>query len=70
METVIAVLLALGLGFGLGARTGRKEEKKPPEPKTAHWREAELAQRRLETMMRNIESYDGTGFGQEELPGR
>ncbi len=31
-------------------------------------KEAEMAQDRLETIMRNIESYDGTGAGQEDVP--
>ena len=31
-------------------------------------KEAEMAQDRLETIMRNIECYDGTGAGQEDVP--
>jgi len=33
-------------------------------------REAQKEQERLETIMRNIESYDGTGRRQEDVPGR
>jgi hypothetical protein len=31
-------------------------------------KEAEHKQDRIETIMRNIESYDGTGKGQEDVP--
>ena len=33
-------------------------------------REAEMEQNRLDTIMRNIEAYDGTSRGQEDVPGR
>ena len=31
-------------------------------------KEAEYEQDKLDTIMRNIESYDGTGYGQEDVP--
>lgn len=31
-------------------------------------KEAEAAQERIDTIMRNIESYDGTANGQEDVP--
>ena len=31
-------------------------------------REAQMEQDRIDTIMRNIESYDGTGRGQEDVP--
>ena len=31
-------------------------------------KEAELAQERIDTIMRNIETYDGTAHGQEDVP--
>ena len=31
---------------------------------------AEWEQNRIDTIMRNIEGYDGTGRGQEDVPGR
>ena len=31
-------------------------------------REAQMEQERIDTIMRNIESYDGTGKGQEDVP--
>ncbi len=33
-------------------------------------REAQKEQDRLNAILRNIEAYDGTGRGQEEIPGR
>ena len=33
-------------------------------------REAQMEQERLETILRNIEGYDGTANGQSEVPGR
>ena len=33
-------------------------------------KEAQIEQDRNETIMRNIESYDGTSKGQEDVPGR
>lgn len=35
--------------------------------KTAKDKEAEAAQRKYDTIMRNLEAYDGTGIGQEEV---
>ena len=31
-------------------------------------KESSLADKRLKTMLKNIDNYDGTDFGQEELP--
>ena len=33
-------------------------------------KQAQMEQDRLDTIMRNIEGYDGTGRGQEDVPGR
>ena len=32
--------------------------------------EARTEQSRLDTILRNLEAYDGTGRGQEDVPGR
>ena len=68
METVIAVVLAGGLGFLLGA--GGRTKEKPPVLNRKLEKEAAMEQTRLETIMRNLENYDGTGYGQEEVPWR
>ena len=67
--------------FVTGARVGQKvvkgEEIKLPtiNPMEAYReredkREAQKEQDRLDTIMRNIEAYDGTSRGQEDVPGR
>ena len=33
-------------------------------------KEAEMEQHRVDTILRNIENFDGTAFGQEDVPGR
>lgn len=65
--------------FIIGAKTGqavsRGEEIKTPtlNPMKAirehrEREEAERAQSRIDTLMRNIEAYDGTANGQEDVP--
>jgi hypothetical protein len=64
--------------FLVGARTGQQVENKEPielpslDPMKAYRehkerREAEREQDKLDTIIRNIERYDGTGAGQEEV---
>ncbi len=66
------------VSFFIGAKVGQKvskgEEVKLPQinPFEAYRKheakkEAEAEERRLGTIMRNIECYDGTGAGQEDL---
>jgi hypothetical protein len=79
MEALL--LLVMGLVnvacFMIGAKVGQavsKGEKVTlPSPVKAvedHMakKEAEMAQSRIDTILRNIESYDGTDYGQEEVP--
>ena len=65
--------------FIVGANVGQKvvkgEEVKMPtiNPMEAYRerearKEAQREQEKLDTIMRNIESYDGTGMGQEDVP--
>ena len=67
--------------FLIGASTGQKvskgEDIKLPtlNPMEAYRereakREARMEQDRLETIMQNIENYDGTANGQKDVPGR
>ena len=67
--------------FLIGARVGQKVTKgedielptvNPMELVQEH-REKRAAQEerdKLDTILRNIESYDGTAYGQEDVPGR
>ena len=79
----IALVIATGLiclfSFVAGAKVGQSvskgEEVKLPvkSPLKAFQeheakREAQREQERIDTIMRNIEGYDGTGHGQEDVP--
>lgn len=81
MEVLLIAVVAASniLCFLLGAKVGQKVSKgediklptaNPIEAvrERREKKEAEMAQDRLETIMRNIESYDGTGAGQEDVP--
>ena len=77
---IIAIVGTLNIVcFFIGAKVGQtvaKGEKiemptiDPMKPIREHQakKEAEMAQDRLDTIMRNIESYDGTAKGQEDVP--
>jgi hypothetical protein len=69
------------LCFVIGAKIGQTVSKgkeikipnvNPVEAVREHRskKEAEMAQDRLATIMRNIECFDGTSRGQEDVPGR
>lgn len=81
MEVLLVAIMAVAniLCFIIGAKVGQTvskgEDIKMPtvNPMQAHRervakREAEMEQDRLDTIMRNIESYDGTSRGQEDVP--
>ena len=81
MEVLLVAIMAVSciLCFVIGAKVGQTvskgEDIKLPavNPMQAHRervakREAEMEQERLDTIMRNIESYDGTTRGQEDVP--
>lgn len=71
MEIMAMVVLSVSnmLCFWLGMRASGKEvglPRKNPREKKEVQRERE----RVETILRNIDSFDGTAFGQEDVPGR
>lgn len=81
MEVLLLTIMCASniLCFVVGARVGQKavkgEEIKLPtvnpmeavkEHRAKKAQEAE--QERVETILRNIESYDGTAYGQKEVP--
>lgn len=82
METIILIALVGTLNvvcFFIGAKVGQTVAKGEPielpsvnpiEIIREHndKREAEKEQDRIETIMRNIERYDGTSSGQEDVP--
>ena len=75
---LILVVGALNVAcFFIGANVGQKAVKGEtislPDPVKAireheDRKEAERAQDRVDIIMRNIENYDGTGKGQEDVP--
>ena len=81
----VLLLLVMGIAnivcFVIGAKVGQAvskgEDIKTPtvNPLKAYReheakKEAQMEQHRIDTIMRNIEGYDGTGRGQEDVPGR
>lgn len=83
MEIVLVLTVgAMCIGcFIVGAKVGQTvskgEDIKTPSlnPLKAYReneerKEAQAKQDEIETIMRNVERYDGTGAGQEEVPGR
>lgn len=83
MEVVLMAVMAAAniICFLIGAKVGQAvakgEKVKMPSVnplKTVREREekkqAEMEQNRIDTILRNIESYNGTGQGQEDVPGR
>lgn len=79
---IIAAVFVVGamniLCFLVGAKTGQQVSNNEPvelpnlDPLKAYRereerREAQEEQDRLDTIMRNIERYDGTGAGQEDI---
>lgn len=65
------------VGAKVGQETGRGEEIRLPKLKSPAQayrenraaKEAAMEQDRLATIMKNIERYDGTSNGQEDVPG-
>ena len=67
------VCFVIGAKVGQAVDNGEKVELSIPSPIEAirahqDRREAERQQDRLDIIMRNIDSYDGTGNGQQEVP--
>ena len=81
MEVLLALvvgatsIVSFCIGAKVGQMTAKGEVMKMPElnPFKAYRehearREAEKEQEKVDVIMRNIESYDGTGRGQEDVP--
>lgn len=79
---ILVVCIANILCFYIGARIGQKiirdEEITLPNPVTAvqehvqeqrERRKAQEDQEQLDVILANIERYDGTGYGQQDVPG-
>ena len=79
MEVLLmAVLAASNIAcFLIGAKVGQKVSKdeeimmempKLDYAKQKSRKEAEWEQNRIDTILRNVEAYDGTSYGQEDVP--
>jgi len=83
METILIIAVVGTLNavcFFIGAKVGQTVSKgeeievpKIPSPITAYKahreaKEAEAEKNRLDVILSNIEKYDGTGAGQEDVP--
>ena len=81
MEVLLLAVMAISniFCFLIGARVGQKVTKgeevelptvNPVEVYREHEarREAERVKNKVDTILRNIESYDGTDHGQEDVP--
>lgn len=83
MEALLLMVMGLTniacfmIGAKVGQQVSRGETVKTPTVNPVQaikerraMNEAQMEQDRLETILRNIEGYDGTGYGQEDVPGR
>ena len=83
MEVALAVAVGMlcilcfivGAKVGQTVHRGEKVELPTVSPTKAYRehrekKEAEQEQTRIDTILRNVEAYDGTGRGQEDVPGR
>lgn len=81
MELLLMAILSLSniACFLIGAKVGQKVVKGEPvelptiNPLEAYRehqerKEAERVQEKVEAIMRNIDNYDGTAYGQEDVP--
>ena len=68
MEILEMVVLSVSnlLCFLLGMRAGRREVVLPRR-RLREKKEERMEKQRWETILRNIDNFDGTGFGQEEV---
>lgn len=81
MEVILLAVMAAAniLCFLIGAKVGQTvvkgEDIKLPSVNPVeiireerNRKEAQMEQARIDTIMRNIENYDGTGYAQEDVP--
>ena len=71
IQNILCVII--GLKIGLALRNGESlpnpiESYKEHRAKNEAKKEAKKEQDKFDTILKNIDSYDGTGFGQLEVP--
>lgn len=79
IETIVIVVinlitLIIGVKIGISA-TNKKDITlnlmkaiKEHREEQREQKEADLKERQMKTMLKNIDNYDGTGFGQQDIP--
>lgn len=79
IETIVIVVinlitLIIGVKIGISAANKKDITLNPMKAIKEHreeqreQKEADLKERQMKTMLKNIDNYDGTGFGQENIP--
>lgn len=72
--TILAIGTVCCVSFMIGVKIGKGEQVTMPEPikviKKQEKAEAQMAQSQFETLMHNVDVYDGTSYGQMDVPGR
>ena len=73
MQNLICVIIGLKIGLALNKGESFSlpnpiKEYAEQQAKRQAKKEAKLEQDRVETILKNVENYDGTGFGQLEVP--
>ena len=81
MESIVLIIVTgcmciwsfiIGAKVGQGVQKGEKVETPTVNPMKAYRerrekQEAEMAQNKFDTILRNVDSYNGTAFGQEDV---
>lgn len=75
MGAVNVACFVIGAKVGQAVAKGEKVQMPSMNPMAAYReqqvkKQAQKEQDRIATIMRNVESYDGTGNGQKDVPGR
>lgn len=75
MGAICIACFLTGAKVGQAVEKGEKIETPTINPLKAYQarqaeKESEMEQHRLDIILQNIEAYDGTGKGQEDVPGR
>ena len=73
MQNLICVIIGLKIGLALNKGESFSlpnpiKEYAEQQTKRQAKKEAKKEQEKIETILRNIENYDGTGFGQMDVP--
>ena len=68
MQNLICVIIGMMIGKALKGSLNPVEAIKEHKAEVEARREAKEEQNMIDTILRNIDNYDGTGFGQMDVP--